>query len=88
MEYTVKALTEAMSNRIEDSMALEYERQLRVSYERGELYSSTSGKVRYDIGAIDLAYSVVLDEVDRELEGYVMREKITEDDKDDIMDSL
>ena len=64
MEYTVEALTEAMNYRIEDSMALEYERQLRVSYERGELSKiiDRDGRVRYDIGAIDLAFSVVLDE--------------------------
>lgn len=87
MEYTIEALTKIMRKRVDDSMELEYERQLRVAYERGELSSiiCQGGKVRYDHGAIAVAYSTVIDEVDRELGRLELGEWITNGIREDVM---
>jgi hypothetical protein len=90
MEYTVEALTKRMEQRRDDSMALEYERQLRVSYEKGELSTmiGIDGRVKYDKGAIAVAWSAVIDEIDRELGVLELREYITNDIREDVMSNI
>lgn len=90
MEYTVEALTKMMRHRVKDSMELEYKRQLNEAYEEGRLDEiiDKGGKVRYDGGAIDLAYSCVLDEIDRELGVLEMREKIDWEIREDVMEAM
>jgi hypothetical protein len=87
MEYTTEALTKVMRYRRDESMKLEYKRQLNKAYEEGKLDEmiDKGGKLIYDGGAIDLAYSVVLNEIDRELGSLQLREYITEDIRDDVM---
>lgn len=87
MEYTVEALTKMMRHRVEDSMELEYERQVNKAHEEGRLREmiGTDGRVRYDRGAIAVAYSTVIDEVDRELGRLELGEYITNGIREDVL---
>jgi hypothetical protein len=65
------------------ALELERESQLATAYEERRLY-----RFRFDNGALDMAFSVALDFIERDLSTAVMKEQITEEEKDEIFEDI
>lgn len=83
----IKELIKAFTARLTVAIEEEQERQLKVSYERGELLKKYNG-YKFDGPAIDMVFSMELDYIERELSDQVMHEEITEEQKDEIFEAI
>ena len=86
----VDVLVQVYTDGIEDAIRQERSTQLRRAHEEDRILDmiGTDGKIRYDRGAINLVYSMTIDSIDRELGALHLREDISRDEYDDIIERI
>lgn len=85
VEYIIKEYNEGRNNIIDETK----QSQLKRMYEEGRIeLNENKPSIRFDNGEIDLNLSIYLDNFIRDLEVKKMREEITEEEYDEIIEII
>lgn len=86
MREVVKDLVEAIKLELQAMNFLEEEAQIRKMLEEDGEIKTYRGEIKFDIPALDMAYSVHSDQIIRRLNDMEMREQITEDELEYVLE--
>ena len=88
----IRAITKNCEEQIESAIKAEKNRQLKEKIEAGEDITTFEVRgietIRYDRPAIDMVYSITLDNIFRDLAMMELREEITPEEREEIEDYI